>query len=210
MARKPGRGLRIVAGEHRGRKLRTPPGKILRPMRDQVRGALFNILGSERIVDAVALDLFAGSGSLGLEALSRGAARAVFVDDDPRCLEVLRENVAALGLDERARVRRHDLARGVALLVPSGPFDLVLVHPPFELLRAPPKAGEPDVTRLLGQLVSTEGLLAAHARIAFETPRDRYPAAGDLPFLEVLLRREYGSTALFVARTVVTDAGEGA
>lgn len=171
-------------------------------MRDQVRGALFNSLAAAGAVEqAVTLDLFAGSGSLGLEALSRGAARAVFVDKTPVCLAALRANVAKLREEARATVLRHDLGRGLEALVRHGPFDLVLVHPPFELLKRAPGPGEPEVAALLTEVATRPGLLAADARIAFETPRFSYrdPEA-DLPALEVLLRREYGSTALFVAR----------
>ncbi|RMG13910.1 MAG: 16S rRNA (guanine(966)-N(2))-methyltransferase RsmD [Planctomycetota bacterium] len=198
-----GRGLRIVGGALRGRRLETPRGnELLRPMRNQVREALFNSLGP--LAGARTLDLFAGSGSLGLEALSRGAARAVFVDKEPRCLAVLERNVSALGLDGRAEVLRFDLARPLVELAAKGPFDLVLVHPPFALLRRAPAAGEPDVTRLLNALPRTPGLLAADARVAFETPRRCYPLpAPELHALVVERRKEYGSTALFIARAVV-------
>ncbi|MCW8139162.1 MAG: RsmD family RNA methyltransferase, partial [Planctomycetota bacterium] len=113
MARRSGQqhegetGLRIIAGANRGTRLRTPPGLLLRPMRDQVRGALFNILGQERVEGARVLDMFSGSGSLGLEAISRGAARAVCVDKNPACLDVLRQNVAHLRADDRVDVRRY-------------------------------------------------------------------------------------------------------
>lgn len=196
MARRGGRGLRIIAGKLRGSRLDTPPGKLLRPMRDQVREALFNILG-EQVVEATVLDLFAGSGSLGLEALSRGAARAVFVDREPRCLDVLQKNVDRLGVSDQARALRYDLNRGLAGLRVQGPFDLVLIHPPFELFR--PAPSQPlDVTRLLQDPVRTEGLLRPAARVVFETPVECYRRPEDLPALEVRLRREYGSTALFV------------
>jgi len=98
MARRQGPGLRIIAGAHKGARLETPRGKgLLRPMRDQVRGALFNILAAN-LPEARVLDLFAGTGSLGLEALSRGAAHTVFVDRAPPCFAFLRRNVAHLGL----------------------------------------------------------------------------------------------------------------
>ncbi len=193
-------GLRIIGGLHRGRRLATPKGEdLLRPMRNQVRGALFNILGAERLEGARVLDLFAGSGSLGLEALSRGAQHAVFVDRAPPCLAVLRKNVATLGVGAQTTVLRHDLGKGVGALLPHAPFDLVLVHPPFVLLREAPGPGEPDVATLLASLATTAGILADDARIAFETPRACFRDEGSLPGLEVLLRREYGSTALFVA-----------
>lgn len=197
---KANKPLRIIGGAFRGSKLHTPPGhELLRPMRNQVRGALFNVLGP--LDGEVVLDLFAGSGSLGLEALSRGAGRAVFVDKADPCLAVLRKNIAALGVEDRATVRKHDLGRGVAALRAEGPFDVVLVHPPFVLLRgAPPVPGEPVVSELLGALATTSGLLAPDAVIAFETPHRCYREEADLPELEVIRRKEYGSTALFVAR----------
>jgi 16S rRNA (guanine966-N2)-methyltransferase len=191
--------LRIIGGKYRGSKLFTPQGNdLLRPMRNQVRGALFNVLGpldGERV-----LDLFSGSGSLGLEALSRGADHAVFVDRADPCLKVLKRNVAALKVGAQATVRKHDLGRGVAALLSDGPFDLVLVHPPFVLLNHAPGPGEPDVAELLGLIATTAGLLAPEATIAFETPHQCYRAEADLPELEILRRKEYGSTALFVTK----------
>jgi 16S rRNA (guanine966-N2)-methyltransferase len=193
-------GLRIIAGENRGTRLKTPPGHLLRPMRDQVRGALFNILGAETVAGARVLDLFSGSGSLGLEAISRGAARAVCIDNNPVCLDVLRENVAKLRADDRVDVRRYDLARGSEGLAQLGPFDLVFMHPPFELLRRPPGPGEADPAGLLAGLVRAPGALAPAATVAFETPREVWRDETDVTRhgLVLDLRREYGSTALFV------------
>lgn len=206
MARRPPRpggetGLRIIAGEHRGAKLRTPPGHVLRPMRDQVRGALFNILG-DVVPGARVLDLFSGSGSLGLEAISRGAASALCIDRAPVCLEALAENVEKLRAGDRVEVRRHDLALGLAPLASRGPFDLVLMHPPFELLRRPPGPGEADPGRLLAEAARGPGLLAPGAWLAFETPREtwRDPRELEALGLRVDLRREYGTTALFVCQ----------
>lgn len=195
-------GLRIIAGEHRGSRLKTPPGHQLRPMRDQVRGALFNILGAETVQGARVLDLFSGSGSLGLEAISRGAASAVCVDNNPVCLDVLAQNVKHLRAEDRVEVRRYDLARGAEGLAASGPFDLVFMHPPFELLRRAPGPGEADPAALLAGLVRAPGALAPTATLAFETPREVWRDEAELARLGLVidLRREYGSTALFVAR----------
>jgi 16S rRNA (guanine966-N2)-methyltransferase len=130
-----------VAGSARGRRLATPPGNEVRPTSDRVREAVFNALGSmDAVVDARVLDLFAGSGALGIEALSRGASRATFVDTSPRALDVVRENVAACGMGERAQVVRSDAVDH--LRSSDAPVDLVLADPPYafdgwaELLRA--------------------------------------------------------------------------
>jgi 16S rRNA G966 N2-methylase RsmD len=107
--------------------------------------------------------------------------------------------VATLRVEDKATVRKHDLARGVSALVKDGPFDLVLVHPPFNLLKGAPPPGSLDVAVLLGSIATAPGLLTPDARIAFETPRNCYREAADLPELEIVRRKEYGSTALFVA-----------
>lgn len=122
--------MRIVAGKWRGRPLRAPKGLAVRPTSDRVREAIFDILG-ERVAGASVLDLFAGSGALGLEALSRGASRAVFVESDPAAFAVLRKNVDTLGagepdawqLDYRQALRR--------LRARSMRFDLVFLDPPY-------------------------------------------------------------------------------
>ena len=98
--------MRIIAGEHRGRLLKTPDGMGTRPMLDRVRESVFSSIG-ERVIDARVLDLFAGTGSLGLEALSRGALEARLVERDPRVLDLLRRNVEDLALEDRADELRH-------------------------------------------------------------------------------------------------------
>jgi len=202
--------VRIVGGERRGARIQAPRGLIARPMRDQVRASLFDILGAERLEGARVADLFAGSGALGLEAISRGAARAVFVENAPPCLAAIAENIAHLGFGDRAVVRKADLARGVACVASGGatPLDLVLLDPPFDLLRGPPRKGEPDVRALLRELGATPGLLAADARVVIETPVEHFRIEGDLPRLgyELDLRREYGSTALVILRPRLSTA----
>lgn len=192
--------MRIIGGEARGSRIEAPPGQIARPMRDQVRTALFNILGP--IEDLSALDLFAGSGSLGLEAISRGARRCVFVEKAPVCLATIEKNVKHLHFEERAVVRRADLARGLGGLLAAGlaPFDLVLMDPPFPILRRPPGPGEPDVKALLRELGTTSGLLVPGARVVIETPAELFRIEGELTAmgLELVMRREYGSTALLI------------
>lgn len=125
--------MRIVAGRWRGRGLKAPPGGATRPTTDRVRESLFSILGTV-VEGAEVLDLFCGSGALGLEALSRGAARAVFVDSSTHALAVVRENLATVGAEaERWRVTRGDATAHLRRLLKDAmsPPLLVLADPPY-------------------------------------------------------------------------------
>ena len=121
--------MRIVAGEWRGRTIRAPAGKAVRPTRDRVREAWMSIL-QPQLPGARVLDLFAGSGALGLEALSRGASHADFVDDSVRSLDAIRANVATLGAADRARVTRADALRFVGSLDVDA-YDVAFADPPY-------------------------------------------------------------------------------
>lgn len=126
--------MRIVGGSLGGRVLRAPAGARTRPTSEKVREAVFNILGNllGSLEGAHVLDLFAGSGALGIEALSRGAARATFVDVGKPALGVVRENVKTLALDTRAEVIAGDAVVQAARLVPREPWRLVFVDPPYK------------------------------------------------------------------------------
>lgn len=119
--------MRIVAGEWGGRPLRGPKNDATRPTSDRLREALFSILGD--IEGWEVLDLFAGTGAVGLEALSRGAARAVSVESGRPALAILRENVRTLGAEDRSRIEAKDVARFVEVCTLS--FDLVFADPPY-------------------------------------------------------------------------------
>jgi 16S rRNA (guanine966-N2)-methyltransferase len=121
--------VRIVAGEWGGRRIAAPPGRATRPTRDRVREAWMSAV-APHLPGARVLDLFAGSGALGLEALSRGARHAVFVEQAPAALRVLGENVAALGAAERVRIVRGDAVRYASGL-DAGDFDLAFADPPY-------------------------------------------------------------------------------
>jgi 16S rRNA (guanine966-N2)-methyltransferase len=121
--------LRIVGGQFSGRRLVVPKDSRVRPTSDRVREAWMSILGDE-LTGARVLDLFAGSGALGLEALSRGAASATFVELNAPSLQALRQNIAALAVDEVVTIHRGDALRYVERLT-SGEFDLVLADPPY-------------------------------------------------------------------------------
>jgi 16S rRNA (guanine966-N2)-methyltransferase len=120
--------MRVVAGELRGRRIEAPPGNDTRPTTDKVREATFNALGSlDLIRDAVVVDLYAGTGALGIEALSRGAASCTFVERDRTALRTLRANLDHLGLKERSAVMTGD----ARVLAPGLPADVVLADPPY-------------------------------------------------------------------------------
>lgn len=121
--------MRIVAGEWGGRRIAAPPGRATRPTTDRVREAWMGVVAGE-IPGARVLDLFAGSGALGLEALSRGAESAVFVEQAPAALKVLRANAEALGAGPRARIVRADAVR-FAQELQAGDFDLAFADPPY-------------------------------------------------------------------------------
>jgi 16S rRNA (guanine966-N2)-methyltransferase len=119
--------MRVIAGEFRSRRLQPVPGYAVRPTPDRLRETLFNIL-TPKIEGAVFVDAYAGTGAVGIEALSRGALRAVFLEKNRQAVEVIRENLASLGLQDRARV-----AQGSAhLLLAANPGDIVFVDPPYE------------------------------------------------------------------------------
>jgi 16S rRNA (guanine(966)-N(2))-methyltransferase RsmD len=126
--------IRIISGVYRGQRLRKVPGLATRPMPDKLKTALFNILRDE-IAGTTVLDGFAGTGSIGLEALSRGAVQAVFIEEAPAALSVLRHNLAKLGAEEAGRVVGLEFNRGVIQLARENfRFDIIFLDPPYRLL----------------------------------------------------------------------------
>ena len=124
--------MRIISGNRRGKKLYAFDGRNIRPTGDRMREAIFNIL-STRVKDAVVLDLFAGTGALGLEALSRGARSALFVDNHPDAVLLLNKNITACGMQQHTRVIRWDIARDLKCLKGIHPeFNLVFLDPPYD------------------------------------------------------------------------------
>lgn len=123
--------MRVAGGEARGRRLRGAVAPGVRPTTERVRAAVFNILDSSQFSGRRVLDLFAGTGSLGIEALSRGAAWADFVERDRRQCAVIRENLAAIGYGDAAEVRQGDAVRTLSQL--TGPYSLVLLDPPYRM-----------------------------------------------------------------------------
>jgi 16S rRNA (guanine966-N2)-methyltransferase len=174
--------LRVSGGEARGRRLKTPRG--IRPTQGLVKEAIFNMLGAT-VVDAVVLDLFAGSGALGIEALSRGAARAVFVDRDEGSADILRQNLEALGYRDRARSVRAEVVRWLEANPDAvRKATLVLLDPPYR---------DDSLGRALKAL---DREASASAVIVAE-----HAAGEDLPLLKRLTvgrRKRYGDTEVTV------------
>lgn len=176
--------MRISAGEAKGRRLRVPKGNAVRPTQDRVREAIFNALG-DRVVGARVLDLFAGAGGLGIEALSRGADGVVFVERDSRTADLLRGNVATSGFAGRAAVWRSDVLRAVRALGQRGEsFDLVFCDPPY---------GEGWVNRTLVILAGSRVVAAGGVVVVEAERRDAVEAPQEF---HVMRRRAYGDTVV--------------
>jgi 16S rRNA (guanine966-N2)-methyltransferase len=129
--------MRIIAGKSKGRSLKAVPGTHTRPTTDKVKEAVFSMIGPTFDQEWV-LDLFAGTGGLGIEALSRGAKRSVFIDKDSKSIEVIRTNLKVSGLEDHAEVYRNDAERALKALQKRGlKFDLVFLDPPYRLHTLP-------------------------------------------------------------------------
>jgi 16S rRNA (guanine966-N2)-methyltransferase len=172
--------MRVIAGAYRGRRLKAPPGVRTRPTADRVREALFSILGD--VQDRRVADLFAGSGALGIEALSRGAEHATFVERDSGAVGVLRFNLASIGIVDGVEVFEWDALRWLEAVGGELEFDVVFVDPPYS--SAPRLAG--PLTELL------PGILSPHATIVTESDK-REPLVLDLPLDD---ERVYGDTRI--------------
>ena len=182
--------MRIVGGRLRGRALAAPKSNAVRPTADRLREALFNILVhayGDPITDARVLDLFAGTGALALEALSRGASFALFVDDGAEARALLRENVAALGLGGATRIFRRDATK-LGAAHPIEPFSLVFLDPPY---------GQGLAERAL-IAARAGGWLTADALIVVEEAAKSGFAAPE--GFEELERRAYDDTMLVILR----------
>ncbi len=149
--------MRVISGTRKGRRLIAPNGWNTRPTADRIKESIFNILAcgpAERRV----LDLFAGTGALGIEALSRGAASAVFIDQAKTAVEAIRRNVANLGLADCTRIIRWDIRRNLNCLASDPPFDLVFMDPPYAVGAVAPVL----------KVLTARNLLSSGARIVIE------------------------------------------
>ncbi len=189
--------MRIIAGEFRGRTLKAPKGEGTRPTTDRVREAMMSTVHSARggFDDAVVLDAFAGSGALGLEALSRGARSVQFCERGGEALRALNANVRLLGLDaRRARVRKGDVLKDVPYARP--PFDLVFLDPPYACAAA-------EVLGVVAALSDDAIVVYEHASAA----NDEVEEAAKARDLSIAQRKKYGDTVVDVLRaTALHDA----
>lgn len=181
--------MRVIAGRLKGRQLMAPDGAQVRPTADRVKEALFSIIGS-RVVGARVLDLYAGTGSLGIEALSRGAAAVTFVEHHPQALVALRRNLHECGLQSQSEVRTCRVETFFARPSPGRlPYDLVLADPPYRDIVAIQQWGQ----HLGDELVTQEALLVVeHAHKSLPAP-----SVGRLPLTRTYT---YGDTALSIYR----------
>jgi 16S rRNA (guanine966-N2)-methyltransferase len=177
--------MRVIAGSHRGRRLSGPQGTTLRPTSDKVREALFSILGTQ-VSGGRFLDLYAGTGAVGIEALSRGAIAATFVESDPKAVQLLEKNLRTCQMLDRAQVRMEQAA---AFLERKnrwgGPFDVLFADPPYSAL------DELDILFHIWR----PGLLSEHAAVIIEQDsRTELPAS--INHATLVRRYVYGDTAL--------------
>jgi len=175
--------IRIIGGELKGRKLLTVAGKQTRPTSDRVRESIFDILG-DTVRDACVLDLYAGTGAMGIEALSRGAKWVLFAENHKAALAALAKNIKKCSLENRIRIVRCNILDNLNILQLHGAaFDLVFIDPPYN---------QEMIQPTLSHLAQSQ-CLANGARLAIEhSPREPIPE--DQPEFEVADRRRYGKT----------------
>jgi 16S rRNA (guanine966-N2)-methyltransferase len=175
--------MRVISGTLKGRRLMAPTGMAIRPTADRIKESVFNILAGS-VQTKRTLDLFAGTGALGIEALSRGAASAVFVDQAKAALAAIRRNIRELGLEDRSHVIHWNILKNLNCLIPErDAFDLVFMDPPY---------ATDAVSPVLAGLLSC-GALAAGARVIIEHS-SREPIVLPMGILVLSDQRRFGKT----------------
>ncbi|MDD2603801.1 MAG: 16S rRNA (guanine(966)-N(2))-methyltransferase RsmD [Desulfobacterales bacterium] len=180
--------MRIIAGQRRGKRLITPKNRTIRPTADRIRESIFNII-ADRVRDARVLDLFAGTGALGIEALSRGAREVFFVDSGAEAVALVQRNLIACGFANQGRVIQRDALGALAGMRGGSPLDLVFMDPPYNRAMVAPT---------LTALIAT-ALTAPDALVVVEhAPEEDIPAQAN--GWRCIDRRRYGKTLVsFVA-----------
>ncbi|WAM30737.1 16S rRNA (guanine(966)-N(2))-methyltransferase RsmD [Caldicellulosiruptor naganoensis] len=176
--------MRVISGQNKGRKLKTLNIKGLRPTSDRVKEALFNMISPFLSKEAVVADLFAGTGNVGIEFLSRGVKEVVFVEKNERCIQLIKENLRNLNLLKRAKVFKMDVLRFLnSKYCPV--FDIIFLDPPYKSNYA----AECIVEILKHDKISQNGLIIVESNINFYFEDDR---------LSILREREYGDTKITI------------
>jgi len=172
--------MRIISGTAKSRRLKTVPDTLTRPTADRVKESIFNILGKQ-VVNARVMDLFAGSGNLGLESLSRGASFAVFVDQRPACTRIIRENSKSLVYDKQTEIMQGDVFQVLRRM--HDPFDLIFIDPPY--LK--------DMEIPVLELLARNNLLSEQGIIILEHHKKTILDKGKIPF-SCIREKVYGDT----------------
>ena len=175
--------MRVIGGTLKGRKLATIRGTIIRPTADRLREAIFNIL-ADRVEKAVVLDLFAGTGALGIEALSRGAQSAVFVDNSKSAIAILKKNIKYCAIQENATIIKWDILKNLKFIKSFDPaFDLVFLDPPYNK----------DCIKPVLNNLYRNGALEKGACLVIEHS-DYEPVPKEIPVFNITDERRYGRT----------------
>lgn len=191
--------MRVISGSARGRRLKGPPSHDTRPMADKIKGALFNALASLDVQPERVLDLYAGTGNIGIEALSRGASRADFVDKGREQVKVIRDNLTSTGFADRASVHRMGVSQYLAT-ARSQPYDFIILDPPY---------ADPDILQTLESVGDSRLVESGTIVVIGHWPRIDMPER--LGRLECLRNRCHGDSC-FSIYEVIDDAaplGEG-
>jgi len=186
--------MRIIGGRLKGREVEAPRGVLSRPPLSIIRESVFNILG-QSVEGKRVLDLFAGSGSLGIEAISRGAAEVQFVDSARRCADMIERNTRGLGIADACRIARQDAAEFVRTCK-DGPFDLVFVDPPFLSGRAEEVLAALAATSLVSDATVT--IVRTHWRERINLPTE----------LQVTRQRKFGDSVVAFVKKRARGTGE--
>ncbi|HCJ66217.1 MAG TPA: 16S rRNA (guanine(966)-N(2))-methyltransferase RsmD [Elusimicrobia bacterium] len=180
--------IRIIAGEIKGRKIKSVKGRTVRPLLARVKKSLFDII-SRKIKDALFLDLYAGTGSVGIEALSRGAKEVVFIDNDSQAVEIIEENLKQFGFEGRAEIIRKDVLRGLPV---EKKFDLIFIGPPYKLELILP------TLKVISEKNSfaPDGWIICQHHFKEKLPEEYFSPASSSGGYELFRREKYGDTIL--------------
>ena len=189
MKKKPDRSVRIIGGQRKGKKLKSIPGHATRPLMRRVKQSLFDVIG-KKVENSNFLDLYAGIGSVGIEAISRGAKQAVFVDRDPGCVKIINANLGMCAFKDRAEVVQGDILlwmdKGISFVIPRK-HDLIFIGPPFKL----------NLTKISLDVVCKHGLLGKEGWVICQHHiAEKVPEKAGGKSLVLFRQEKYGKTML--------------